>query len=37
MKKKNYLNFKGIFTLLLSVLTLSVSAQNITVRGTVTG
>ncbi|MEL7599386.1 MAG: SusC/RagA family TonB-linked outer membrane protein [Proteiniphilum sp.] len=36
MKKKNYLNFKGIFTLLLSVLTLSVSAQNITVRGTVT-
>jgi len=36
MKKKNYLNFKGIFTLLLSVLALSVSAQNITVRGTVT-
>ncbi|MCE5179495.1 MAG: SusC/RagA family TonB-linked outer membrane protein [Porphyromonadaceae bacterium] len=36
MKKKYYLNFKGIFTLLLSVLALSVSAQNITVRGTVT-
>ena len=37
MKRKNLLfNIKGLFTLLMSVCVLSISAQNITVTGTVT-
>lgn len=36
MKRKNLFSVKGILTLLLGVITLSVSAQNLTVRGTVT-
>ena len=36
MKSKNVFYFKGIFTLVLSVLTFTLSAQNITVSGKVT-
>lgn len=36
MKKKNVFYYKGIFTLILSVLSFSLTAQNITVNGTVT-
>ncbi|MFA6701346.1 MAG: TonB-dependent receptor plug domain-containing protein [Dysgonamonadaceae bacterium] len=37
MKRKNlFLNLRGLFTLLMSVCVLSISAQNITVSGTVT-
>ena len=37
MKRKNlFFNIKGLFTLLMSVCVLSISAQNITVTGTVT-
>lgn len=36
MKSKNVFNLKEIFTLILSVLSLSLYAQNITVSGTVT-
>lgn len=36
MKSKNLFSVKGIFTLLLSVFAFSISAQNVTVSGTVT-
>lgn len=36
MKSKNLFSTKGFFTLLLSVFAFSISAQNVTVSGTVT-